>query len=183
MKLRDSETDPLRVDFLRAGLPGRIGIAMAPGQKDGRIWDRDLRRDLQRLRDHYETALLVSLIDSAEAESLQLGHLEAMAAGAGITVAKLAIPDGSVPPSQEACVKLVDQILGVAFTGATVVIHCREGRGRSGLVAAACLTALGRDPAEALSATRAARPGAVETADQAEFVCRFAELWRRVRGP
>ena len=157
-------------------------MTCAPGMKD-RGWDRDLRRDLVALTDAYAAGLLVSLLDGPEREALQLSHLESMAAAAGLGVAEFPIRDGSVPGSVEALVALVDRILGAAYAGQTVVIHCREGRGRTGLVAACCLAALGREAGEALAATRSVRAGAVETAEQAEFVCRFADWWRRVRRP
>ncbi len=157
-------------------------MTCAPGMKD-RGWDRDLRRDLVTLGDAFRANLLVNLLDAAEQEALQLSHLEAMAAALGLQVVAFPIRDGSVPESVEALVSIVDRILGAAYASQTVVIHCREGRGRAGLVAACCLTALGREAGEALAATRSARAGAVETAEQAEFVCRFADWWRRTRRP
>jgi protein-tyrosine phosphatase len=55
------------------------------------------------------------------------------------------------------------------------VIHCRGGLGRSGTVAAACLVALGHGPAEAIERVRAARPGAVESRSQEEWVRSYFE--------
>ncbi len=70
--LRTSDSDPIRVDFVPQdahGLPGRLGLTFAPG-KSGRgvyaNWDRDLTKDLARLRDVYGTKVLVSLIEEFE---------------------------------------------------------------------------------------------------------------------
>ena len=62
------------------------------------------------------------------------------------------------------------QRLGGRGGGSTVVLHCREGRGRSGLIAAACLVAQGQRWERALSVVRQARPGAVETPAQEAFL-------------
>jgi ADP-ribosyl-[dinitrogen reductase] hydrolase len=54
--------------------------------------------------------------------------------------------------------------------GQAIVVHCRGGLGRTGLVAARLLIELGEKPATALQRVRAARPGAVETVEQEKYV-------------
>jgi ADP-ribosylglycohydrolase len=54
--------------------------------------------------------------------------------------------------------------------GSNVVIHCLGGRGRSGTIAARLLVELGHSPADAISAVRQARHGAIETRAQEEYV-------------
>ena len=54
--------------------------------------------------------------------------------------------------------------------GESVVVHCRGGLGRTGLVAARLLVELGESPVSALVRVRAARPGAVETVEQEKYV-------------
>lgn len=56
--------------------------------------------------------------------------------------------------------------------GEKLLIHCRGGRGRSGTIAAALLIAGGVAPAEAVRMVRAARPGAIETAEQEAWLGR-----------
>jgi protein-tyrosine phosphatase len=72
----------------------------------------------------------------------------------------------------DATVVLVGAIVGHMTRGETVVVHCRGGLGRSGTIAACVLVARGRAPREAIHLVRNARPGAVEVADQEEFVAR-----------
>jgi len=50
--------------------------------------------------------------------------------------------------------------------GGTVLLHCRGGLGRSGMVALRLMIESGEDPAAALARLRAARPGAIETEPQ-----------------
>jgi ADP-ribosyl-[dinitrogen reductase] hydrolase len=51
-----------------------------------------------------------------------------------------------------------------------LVIHCKGGLGRTGVVAARLLIELGETPNAALARVRAARPGAVETPEQEDYV-------------
>jgi ADP-ribosyl-[dinitrogen reductase] hydrolase len=55
--------------------------------------------------------------------------------------------------------------------GDRVLVHCRGGLGRTGMVAARFLVEFaGATPQQALDAVRKARPGAVETAEQVSWV-------------
>ena len=170
---------PIYVDFLDpgdTGLPGRIGMTIAPGKKaDGR-WDRNLNTDLKRLRDEYSCDLLVSLMEDDEYRRLQIEGLFEIAPTHGIAVLRFPINDGHPPHDGEMLqfLELIGQILEAARAGQTVVIHCRGGLGRTGTVAAACLVALGHAPAEAIERVRVARHGAVETREQELWVEAYA---------
>jgi protein-tyrosine phosphatase len=65
--------------------------------------------------------------------------------------------------------------------GRTVVVHCRAGQGRSGLVAAAIVAVLGGTPAAAVERVRLAQPRAVETVSQEAYVAEAAAAWARRR--
>lgn len=54
--------------------------------------------------------------------------------------------------------------------GGRVLVHCRGGLGRAGTVAARLLVELGDPAAVAVECVRQARPGAIETAAQLEYV-------------
>ena len=176
---KTSETDPIRVDFLPVDavtLPGRIGMTFAPGKRDtgqyGR-WHRDRNADLRRLREVYRTSVLVSLVEPHELQELKIADLYDQAREVGLEVLTLPIADGSVPPSLEAMADLVRQILQRVQGGGNVVLHCRGGLGRTGLVAACCLVALGATADAAIRIVRAARPRTVETGTQEAFVRTF----------
>lgn len=168
----------IRVDFISRdalGLPGRLGLTIAPGKKDAR-WNRDLDTDLRRLRQLYRTQLLVCLMEPRELEKLQIVALPESARRLGIDFATLPIRDVDVPaPSADAAVtQLVTRIVAALREGASVVIHCRGGLGRSGTIAAACLVALGRGAEAAIELVRDARPGAIETSEQEQWVRDYA---------
>lgn len=54
--------------------------------------------------------------------------------------------------------------------GRRVAVHCRGGLGRAGTVSARLLVELGTDPEAAIRQVRLARPGAIETRQQADYV-------------
>lgn len=54
--------------------------------------------------------------------------------------------------------------------GHSVALHCWGGRGRTGTVAARILVERGLAPVDAMTIVRAHRPGAIETAEQADYV-------------
>ena len=55
-------------------------------------------------------------------------------------------------------------------TGGRGLVHCRGGRGRAGTVAARILVELGHASADAVDMVRTARPGAIETHAQWNYV-------------
>ena len=179
--MRTSASDPIRVDFLpreACPVPGRIGLTFAPGKKDRPGgWDRSVEADVARLADHYETSLLVSLIEDAELELLHIQDLYGVTERRGVRVRRLPIRDADVPRSPEEVIAVVRLVLTVASAGDTVVIHCRGGLGRAGTLASCCLVALGLDAGEAIGIVRGARPGAVETRGQESFVDDFTRAW------
>jgi protein-tyrosine phosphatase len=179
--MRTSETDPIRVDFLApadVGLPGRIGLTFAPGKKDrfGR-WHRDLDADLQRLREHYKVDRLVSLMQACEFDMLQIANIVERARAHGIAVRRFPIRDVSAPPARamKRFIRMIDAVVDDVRAGRTVVIHCRGGLGRTGLVAASCLVVLGHQPGEAIRRVRSARPGVVEVEKQERWVFAVAD--------
>jgi protein-tyrosine phosphatase len=184
---RPFTASPLYVDFLAAedtGLPGPIGLTIAPGKNDG-FTRRDLDTDLERLQDEYRCELLVSLMESHEYEWLGIAGLFERAASLGIEVVHFPIEDADAPSPDEMprFGELIARIVDVARAGRTVVIHCRGGLGRTGTVAASCLVALGHLPEQAIECVRAVRPGAVETVAQERWVHAFAGTLARPERP
>lgn len=181
LPIATSDSHPLFVDFLITPVPlaGRIGMTLAPGKRNMGMtahWQRDLAIDLDRLRDCYQPNLLVSLIESHEFDLLKIPDLFEQAEARGMQVRHFPIPDFGVPRSIAPFAELVEDILAAAKDGKTIVIHCKAGLGRSGLVAASCLVALGATPNEAFQLVRRSRPGTIETAEQEAFVHRFGAI-------
>lgn len=88
----------------------------------------------------------------------------------GFTVIYLPIRDFSVP-SYSDLVRAVNAVIAHAQAGRNIVIHCSAGIGRTGLfVALLAKQVLGFSGEEAIAWVRHCIPGAVETAEQRQFV-------------
>ena len=59
--------------------------------------------------------------------------------------------------------------------GFSVLVHCKGGLGRAGTIASRLVVELGTSPGEAVLAVRHARPGAIETREQHEYVLALSE--------
>jgi protein-tyrosine phosphatase len=123
-----------------------------------------------------EVDTVVSLLERDEAEELGL-RLEAGAAQHhGMRFVSVPIADRQVPDSKVLFSAEVERVDRELAAGRNVVIHCRQGIGRTGLLAACLL--LGRDvPAQdALFRLSEARGLSVpETAEQRRWIDEFAE--------
>ena len=86
----------------------------------------------------------------------------------------LPIKDMSIPGKEfEKMWNEVGKYLGsIILCGGNILIHCRGGLGRSGMIAARILVELGWNSQVALRKVREVRPGAIETRGQEEFVLR-----------
>jgi ADP-ribosyl-[dinitrogen reductase] hydrolase len=62
------------------------------------------------------------------------------------------------------------QLCWILCNGRHVLVHCRGGLGRAGMMAARLLVELGVEPAKAIADVRAVRPGAIETPEQENFI-------------
>lgn len=184
-EVRTSRSHPLQVFWIgpaNHGSSGRLGLTFAPGKRGGGLitgarWERDLEADLDRLKNHFGTNLLVSLMEPFEYDMLGIPNLFQAAEARGIRVQHLPIIDVNVPTeAQWADVKAVVNLIREHLNdGHNVVVHCRGGRGRTGTIVSLVLTTYGHTAHEAISITRQAQPGAVETQEQADYVRKAAE--------
>lgn len=136
--------------------PGLIGLCPLPGGRG------DLPGDIALLQ-AWGADMVVSLVQTTEMTALGVAALPAMIAQAGIVWRHFPIADFDVPPAQAGWVALSAEIRGVLGQGGRVVLHCRGGCGRTGMMALRLMVEAGEDAAAALLRLRAVRPCAVET--------------------
>ena len=168
--------DPLRIDAVEAGAGrGRIGITFAPGKNDradGGPWARDLARDLDAI-EKWKAKAVVTLIEPHEMSQLRIAILGAEVQRRGMVWLHLPIRDVSTPsvefearwPAHS------EKLRGLLDAGQNVVVHCKGGLGRAGMIAARLLVEFDVEPVEAMAKVRAARGlGAIETRPQENWV-------------
>jgi protein-tyrosine phosphatase len=118
---------------------------------------------------------VVSTLTEEENAELDLAGEQKACVAAKIAFVAFPIEDRSIPASRTATLDLVYRLEQELASGKKVAIHCRQGVGRSALLAVCVLAASGVEPASAWERIAAARGCAVpDTSEQREWVMRFA---------
>lgn len=167
--------DTLHIDWIPTALwPGRLGLTQAPGQPG-----RDMAADMAALA-REGTNILAPLLLDEEFSRLGMNDYHAQAEARSLTVAPCPIQNGSVPDDQTAFAAYVDELMDQLLDGRNLVLHCRGGVGRAGLVAACLLVQAGMPADAATNLVRATRhPSALENAAQVQFLHDFEDRLTR----
>lgn len=179
---RTSHSHPLQIAEVRASAShGRIGITFCPGKYDRHAatgaWARDLALDLDAIS-AWGARLVLTLVEPAELVALQVPDLGAEIQRRGMAWRHLPIADYSVPGEafEQQWATHGAEIRALLRDGADVLVHCKGGLGRAGMMAARLLVELGMSPEEAIREVRRARKGAIETPSQLALVRRIEAL-------
>ncbi len=165
----------IHVDWLDLPGGGWVGMTHCPGRRgldsQGRLWRRELRRDVDSLV-RQGTVGLVTLIDDAEFPALGVAALPQAVAGhlrwLHMPVANMHAPG---PRARAAWMGEGAWVPSELRAGKRIVFHCAAGLGRTGTVVAKLLTDLyGLSAADAVARVRQARPGTIESPEQEAFV-------------
>jgi protein-tyrosine phosphatase len=120
--------------------------------------------------------VVVALLTPDEVAEFELEREADAAERVGIRFRAFPIADRDVPASRAAFRDLVTEIAVEFGAGRRVVVHCRQGIGRAGLVAAGVLIAGGLDSDAAVTRLTAARGRPVpETSEQRRWLTEFAD--------
>ncbi len=175
-EIRTSDSHPLRIDYISVPhATGRIGLTFCPGKHCeglyGGTWQRDLNKDLTVI----ETSggkVLVSLMEGHEFPLLGLPEFAEALAKSSIEWLHLPIQDMNIPTEQfeQQWTSIGPDLHQRLVDGDTIIIHCRGGLGRTGLLAARMLVEAGLAPADAVANVRSAREHAIETYAQEHYV-------------
>ena len=154
--------------------PGKLAIAARPRGGD---W---LEEDIRAWHTSGVTAVM-SLLTHEEARELELTSECAMATREGMDFYSLPILDRQVPRSPSPVAAILDDLATDLESGKHAVIHCRQGIGRSGMIAACLLVMRGMNPNSAVSEVEHARGLAVpETDEQRRWIDLFASWLAKV---
>lgn len=141
---------------------------------------RPLEPTLTRIRDEGGTAVLCLLRDSDLPREL-LDDLLGAYRRAGFEVIRFPVPDFGVPDDPAAFAKLVDDLLARLDRGDGIFVHCYAGQGRTGIVLACLLRAVGFAGDAVLEIRDIYHPRAVENVEQRRFVRQFVPRPRSAR--
>lgn len=176
--MRTSITHPLEIaEIDTAPGYGRIGITFCPGKKQKHAatgsWDRDLGLDLDDIS-RWGAAAVLTLLEDDEMERLGVTGLKTGVEARYMNWLQVPLPDASAVAPE-----LViwwwatsERLLPLLRDGFNVLVHCKGGLGRAGMIAADLLARLGLDSTRAVELVRAARPGAIENQAQEGHVMR-----------
>jgi protein-tyrosine phosphatase len=157
-----------KVFWVNGPLRGQLGILPRPRGGD---WLKDETSAWREAG----IDIVVSLLEPEEEAQLDLKDEASAAAASGVDFRPFPIADRGVPNSRESVAVLARGIVVALNAGKNVAVHCRQGIGRSGLIAAAVLVAAGNNPAAALKAIEESRGVAVpETQEQRQWLMDFA---------
>jgi protein-tyrosine phosphatase len=123
-----------------------------------------------------EVEVIVSLLTSHEISELGLIDESETAGELGIRFIHYPIPDYDVPVSASTFRGLVRELGDLLLSGKSIGIHCRQGIGRSSLLAACLLSHFNVSVDESFRQIRAARGTSVpDTAEQRQWVTTFSD--------
>jgi len=120
---------------------------------------------------------VLSLLTPEEEADLDLKQEGREVEAYGMRFASLPIPDRQVPNSESEVSAVLDRMEADLTAGKNVVVHCRQGVGRTGLVAACLLVSKGVTPDSAVKTISAARGNPVpETVEQRRWIDHYAAI-------
>lgn len=148
--------------------PGKLALAARPR---GGEWLND---EIESWRRSGIGAVLSFLTPEEEAD-LDLTSEASTATAHGIAFWSFPIVDRQVPDSQTSLAQTLRKLDTELWAGRSVVLHCRQGVGRAGMVAACLLVMNGAEPESAVRRLSAARGVQVpETAEQRQWIDQHA---------
>ncbi len=155
---------------VRGPWPGRIVVSPRPRGGD---WLSDDIGSWQQAR----IDTVVSALTPAEEQELDLTNERIAVKARGLRFLSLPIPDRDVPPSLGTVIEIVAAVKSDLSSGKKVLIHCRQGIGRSGMIAA-CLLIISGIPVEVALSTLSNKRGlpVPETEEQRKWLQRYSEI-------
>ncbi len=148
---------------------GRLAISSRPRGGD---WLEDEVRSWQQSG----LNMIVSLLTDDEITDLNLKQQAELCEAYGLKFLAFPIADRGVPSSQRAAIDFLRKLEKALADGVSLLIHCRQGVGRSALMAASLLVITGLDPDSAFQRVSTARGVSVpETTEQRKWVKDFAQ--------
>lgn len=121
--------------------------------------------------------ILISLLSETETSGLELDEEAVHCANQGIDYLSFPITDFGVPPFSMRTFRFLKQLNEQLSQGKHIALHCYQGIGRSGLMAASLLTLTGLPAEQAFDQLSQVRGNTVpETDEQRAWVQTFSQI-------
>ena len=148
--------------------PGRVALSARPRGGD---WLEDEIVGWKQAG----ISTVISLLEAHEEQELALQGEAAEIRHQNMGFVSFPIPDRHVPRSEAELADALEKVEQSLAGGKNVLIHCRQGVGRTGLIAACLLVKEGMSPGSAVERISAARGVVVpETDEQREWIDHFS---------
>lgn len=146
-------------------LSGALALCPLPGGGG------QLRADLAQVK-AFGAEMVLTLVEPEEREALGCADLPQAVQDLGMAWRQFPIVDFGVPDDDADWAALSSELRAILARGGRLMVHCRGGCGRTGMIALRLMVDTGEEPGAALARLRAVRPCAVETDAQ--------EVWASV---
>jgi len=160
------QNPPPLIDSVRApGTEGMIGITSCPGLRDDFIFDlysESLLDDLLAIR-AWGAVVVVTLLEETELHALGVRDLGKHVVALNMIWLHLPVRNMGLPDERfdKKWREVLPCLRNLLQEGQRLIIHCKEGIGRAGVVTARLLVELGVPAVEAIRLVRKARPGSL----------------------
>ena len=166
--------EPLQIDTVSLPGNGMVGMCCCPGRLEFSsvgVRTRDLDRDLGVIID-WEPLTVISLIEQYEFSILGVAHLPERYEIAPFEWYQCPITDLGAPGArfESQFADIEPELLAQLSRGEKILLHCAAGLGRAGTIAARLLIGVGELPVDAIDSVRRARPGAIESKSQEDYL-------------
>ena len=156
--------------WLDESWPGRLAVGPRPR---GGEWLKDDVSSWKRA----QIDGVLSLLTPDEEQDMDLREQAGEVRAQGMSFTSFPIADRQTPKSESKLAEVLELATRDLSDGRNVLVHCRQGIGRSGLVAACLLVKKGMSPGAAVDLVSAARGVSVpETPEQRDWIDHHATL-------
>jgi protein-tyrosine phosphatase len=158
----------MRLYWVNGPWPGRVALAARPRGED---WLEDEVANWRGV----EIDTVLSLLTPEEEKELGLSEEANQVRRMGMEFLSLPIHDRQVPQSESQVKTTLERLDGDLSSGKNVLVHCRQGIGRTGLLAASLLITKGLSAGAAVDTVSAARGMQIpETPEQRQWIDHYA---------
>lgn len=176
MTLMNSLNNPLMIATIEVpDSKGLIGMTICPGKHQKNAlsgqFQRDLYLDLDLIKS-WGASAVVSLMTDEELTSLKVEKLGIEVEARSMLWFQLPIIDQALPDEafERSWVYAGLRLRTLLREGKHILVHCRSGLGRTGLIAARLLIELGMPVEKALSEICQVRPGSLKLTSQEQYL-------------